>query len=642
MIRKLWIRFLLLYLAVVFLAVCVASLYSHVRLRSYFVSLLEEDLHHTARTLSVLLDPRADEAALDALCRELKERSGYRVTLIDPTGRVLGDSDRDASSMENHLYRPEVRDALGKGFGTSIRFSHTMSCPMLYGAFRAGSGSSSYFLRLSVPLQGVSAELSKIRMMILQGSLLAFLAAIPVLVLLSRRMSRRVERITAFVHAARQGDLSRRLHVGSRDELGVLEGELDEVVEEMSGRIEELTSERKRLKTLLESIQEGILLVDAQDSILFMNPYALEIMGIGDEAVVVGRRLLEVMRSDELHGLVRTAREQAHPPEPREVLLPWDPERPFLARARTVRDAARGEPGACLVLLRDISERKRLEKVRADFLSRVSHELRTPLTLIKGFVETLKEEGFQNTQEAQRYLSVIDENTDRLVRLVGDLVRLSSIELGRLPLRVQGVPLKELVHRAAQSFEVRAKEKGLELTVEIPEGLPLVMADPDRLTEILFNLLDNAIKFTPQGRIRVSAASRPADAEPQEEPGPTGLRKGAEGESKFLYVPPATRSQAGVVALEVEDTGFGIPAGELPRVTERFFQGERRGQEKEKGSGLGLAIVKHLVKVMGGRLSIRSREARGTAVEVTLPAAPEEDDRPEQDGPADEVNHALA
>jgi two-component system, OmpR family, phosphate regulon sensor histidine kinase PhoR len=301
-----------------------------------------------------------------------------------------------------------------------------------------------------------------------------------------------------------------------------------------------------------------------------------------------------------------------------------------------LRDAAQGASGACLVLLRDITERKRLEKVRAEFLSRVSHELRTPLTLIKGFVETLQDEGFQeDPQQAQRYLSVIDENTDRLVRLVGDLVRLSSIELGRLPLRVQAVPLKDLVHRAALSFEVRAREKGLELTLEIPEELPAVMADPDRLTEILFNLLDNAIKFTPRGRIRVSASARPPAAEPREAQGlPPGLAKQADGPPRFLHVPQGAGGTAGSVVLEVEDTGFGIPAGELPRVTERFFQGERKGQDREKGSGLGLAIVKHLVKVMEGRLSIRSRVDHGTTVEVILPAAPEEEGA--TDGPADD------
>ena len=623
--RKLWIRFLLLYLAVVFLAVCVASLYSHVRLRSHFVALLEEDLYRTARTLSVVLEPRGDEAALDALCRELKEPSGYRVTLIDREGAVLGDSDRDASSMENHLYRPEVRSALDRGFGSAIRFSHTLNYPMLYCAVRAGSGASSYFLRLSVPLEGVFAELSTIRSNILQGSLLAFLATAPVLFLLSRRMSRRIERVTTFVQAARKGDFRRRLYVGSRDELGVLEKELGEVAEQMNERIRELGTDRKRLLTLLEAIQDGILLVDAQERILFMNPYAREIVrGRGES--VVGRRLMEVMRSDELHGLVRLAREGAQPPEPREVFFARDPERPFLARAMYVRETAQGASGACLVLLRDITERKRLEKVRADFLSRVSHELRTPLTLIKGFVETLQDEGFQDAPQAQRYLKVVEENTDRLVRLVGDLVRLSSIELGRLPLRVQAVSLKELVCKAVLAFEVRAREKGLLLTLDIPDGLPAVLADPDRVTEILFNLLDNAIKFTPQGRIRVSATARPPGAEQGEEGGPpAGPAKHRDGRPQFLHVPQGAGGPAGTVVLEVEDTGFGIPAGELPRVTERFFQGERKGQDREQGSGLGLAIVKHLVKVMGGRLAIRSREGRGTAVEVILPAVLDED-----------------
>ena len=355
-----------------------------------------------------------------------------------------------------------------------------------------------------------------------------------------------------------------------------------------------------------------------------MNAYAHEIVG-GTDPSVVGRRLMEVMRSDELYGLVHSARGEEQPPEPREVIFVRNPERTFLARARNLRDASPGSSGACLVLLRDITERKRLERVRADFLSRVSHELRTPLTLIKGFVETLKDEGFQNPREADRYLSVINENTDRLVRLVGDLVRLSSIELGRVPFRVQAVPLKELVQRTAGSFEVRARDKGLELTLDIPEDLPWVMSDPDRLTEILFNLLDNAIKFTPHGKIRVSASARPPSELHGEEEARPGFGKETGDRPLFLYLPTGAETRAGTVVLSVEDSGIGIPAGDLPRVTERFFQGERKGPGEERGSGLGLAIVKHLAKVMGGRLSIQSQENQGTTVQVILPAAEDED-----------------
>ena len=624
MIRKLWLRFLLLYLAVVILAVCVASLYAHFQLRSYFVDRLEADLFRSARTLAVLLDVREAEGPFDATCRQLKERSGYRVTLIDDRGVVLGDSDRDASTMENHLYRPEVQEALENGSGSTIRYSHTMSYPMFYGAIRVPSGPSTYFLRLSLPLEGVFAQLAVIRSNILQGSLLAFLAAVPVLFFLSRRMSRRIERVTTFVQAARKGDLSRRLYIGSRDELGVLEKELDEVAEALSGQVEDLTSQRRRLKTILEAIQDGIILVDAKDRILFMNPYACEVAGRKEEPEA-GMRLMEVMRSDELYSLVRRAREEEQPPTPMEVVFVRNPQRTFIARARNLRDTAPGTSGACLVLLRDVSERKRLERIRVDFLSRVSHELRTPLTLIKGFAETLQEEGFQDSEQANRYLAVIEENTDRLVRLVGDLVRLSSIELGRHPVRVEVVPLREWLHRAVQSFEVRAREKGIALATEIPEGLPPVMADPDRLTEILFNLLDNAIKFTRDGAIRVSAEPCPG-LEPAEE-APVRGEPGNEDDDRpqFLYVPSGA-NPVDCVVLVVEDTGLGIPAEELPRITERFFQGERKTQDREKGSGLGLAIVKHLVKLMGGQLSIQSRENRGTTVKVMLPAAPDEEE----------------
>lgn len=624
MIRKLWIRYLLLYLAVVFLAICVASLYSHYRLRSHLVDILEEDLFRTARTLAAVLDLQGEEAALDDLCRKLKEESGYRVTLIDQDGSVLGDSDRDASSMENHLYRPEIQSARDKGAGSAVRYSHTLSYPMLYGAVLVPSGASSYFLRLSVPLEGVFAELSTIRLSIVQGSLLAFLLAIPVLFLLSRRMSRRIERVTTFVQAARKGDLSRRLYIGSRDELGVLEKELDEVAEALSDQVAELTSERRRLKTILEAIQDGIILVDAQDRILFINPYAREIIGRKEEPEA-GMRLMEVMRSDELYSLVRRAREEEQPTTPAEVIFVRNPERTYLARASNLRDAAPGTSGACLLLLRDISERKRLERIRADFLSRVSHELRTPLTLIKGFAETLQEEGFQDPEAANRYLSVIGENTDRLARLVGDLVRLSSIELGRHPIRLEAVPLQERVQQAVQSFEVRAREKGIALAAEIPEGLPPVMADPDRLTEILFNLLDNAIKFTRDGAIRVSAEQCPGLEPAEEAPVRGELENEDDDRPQFLYVPSGA-NPAGCVVLVVEDTGLGIPAEELPRITERFFQGERKTQDREKGSGLGLAIVKHLVKLMGGQLSIQSREDQGTTVKVILPATPDEEE----------------
>jgi signal transduction histidine kinase len=205
-------------------------------------------------------------------------------------------------------------------------------------------------------------------------------------------------------------------------------------------------------------------------------------------------------------------------------------------------------------------------------------------------------------------------------------VRLSSIELGRLPVRAQAVHLDELIDGAVQSFEVRAREKGLKLTREIPKDLPCVMADPDRLTEILFNLLDNSIKFSEQGEIRVRATSGMEVDQPGEPEVAAEFRTGGDDRPQFLYVPPGGGSPVESVIVRVEDTGMGIPMEELPRVTERFFQGERKSPGKERGSGLGLAIVKHLVKLMGGQLSIQSKEGHGTTAKVILPAASGEDE----------------
>ena len=625
--RRLWTRFLLFYLSVVLLSVGAVAVYTHLRLRAYLLENREEDLHRNARTLAPLLFAAGPDASLDGLCQSLRRRSGYRVTVIDPAGRVLGDSERPAASMENHLYRPEIQEALHTGSGSIIRYSHTLSYSMMYGAILAEEGPRKLVVRLALPLVAVSEELSRIRRSVIGGSLVAFLLAAPVLYLLSRRVSLRIERIRNFVRNARKGELGRRLFVGSRDELGDLERELDEAAGELNEQVDTLTAERKRLASILDAMQDGILLVDDRERILYANPFACQIVGHRVDAVV-GRRLMEVARSEELHELLEGAKGPDGLSDSQDLVLLSDPDRAFTGRAKNLPDAAGERAGARLLMLRDVSEQKRLEKIRADLISRISHELRTPLTLIKGFAETLQEEGFQDPGTSDRYLSVIVENTDRMVRLVGDLVRLTSIELGRLPMRPEPVRIEALVRRAVHAFEVRARDKGLELHCDVPEGLPAVLADPDRLTEILYNLLDNAIKYTETGEIRVSAALQQGDPGAPAKvfaPSPGG---GDEDWAQFIFLPPGQQNPARRVTVQVSDSGRGIPPRELPRVTERFYRCEGSVSDTRKGYGLGLAIVKHLVRRMGGQLSIRSRPGEGTTVRITLPEEP-----PEETGP---------
>lgn len=595
--NRLWTKFLLSYLAVLLLALGATFVSLDRYLRERLLESLEQDLGRSARMVSTMLSERAAErrleaAPLDDFCRRIREETGYRVTIISAAGDVLGDSDEVSASMENHLYRPEIQEALEKGWGSSVRYSHTVREPLMYGALRAGGGEEGLrVVRLALPVRRVGEQVSTIRTAIFVWGLAGLGLAIPFVYLFSRAQSRRIVRVRDFVRDIRHGSPARRLYVGSGDELGELEAALDEVAREIARSGEDLMVERRRRGLILQALRDGIVLLDEQDRVLFLNAAAAEIFQIDREASR-NKRLLEIARSEELYGLVRKARQGGQQETSCELDLVCAPRRAFLASAVVLSEPGSARPAGCLIILRDISEQKRIEKIRADFVAHVSHELKTPLTLIKGFVETLADEGTREPEQVARYLSVIGENTDRLVRLVDALLRLSSIEMGRIPLQRQPVDAREIVEKIVRAFQPRAREKGLELLSSVSEALPPVAADPDRLMEILMNLLDNAVNYTDRGEIRVWAE----------------FRDRTDG-----------RSSRPMVALGVSDTGAGISAKDLARVTERFYRAERGRQEEPRGSGLGLAIVKHLVRLMEGELAIESRENEGTTVTVLLP-----------------------
>lgn len=594
--NRLWSKFLLSYLAVLVLALGAASVFLDRYLRERLLQSVEQDLARSARMVSTMLSERAAErmleAALDDFCKRIRNQTGYRVTIVSVAGDVLGDSDEVSASMENHLYRPEIQEALEKGWGSTVRYSHTVREPLMYGALRASGDAEGFgIIRLALPIRRVEGQLRAIRATVLIWGLAGLGLAIPFVYLFSRAQSRRIVRLRDFVRDIRHGSPARRLYVGSGDELGELEAALDEVAREIARSGEDLMVERRRLGLILQALPDGIVLLDEQGRVLFLNAAAAGIFQIDREASR-NKRLLEIARSEELYGLLRKAREGAQQETSRELTLVCAPRRAFLASAVVLSEPGSARSAGCLIILRDISEQKRIEKIRADFVAHVSHELKTPLTLIKGFVETLVEEGTQEPEQVARYLSVIGENTDRLVRLVDSLLRLSSIEMGRIPLQRQPIDARKIVEKVVRTFHPRAREKGLELFFSVPETLPPVAADPDRLTEILVNLLDNAVKYTDRGEIRVWAEFRDQTGGSSSWPG---------------------------VVLGVSDRGVGIPAKDLPRVTERFYRVERGRQDEPQGSGLGLAIVKHLVRLMGGQLAIASRENEGTTVTVLLP-----------------------
>ncbi|MGH7407000.1 MAG: two-component system histidine kinase PnpS [Candidatus Methylomirabilales bacterium] len=588
---RLAVRLTLVLLVVTTLGMGVMGLYITRVLETHSVENLKSGLVTEARLIHDALVPYLARGAPREWVQELAEKYGAklgaRVTVIADDGTVLGDSERDLEGvrgMENHAARPEVRAALAGSIGDHLRRSRTLDVEMLYVAIPLEDGTSVRgALRLALPMTEVAKAATSVRRSVAAGGLLALGLALAVGLFISRRVTRPVTEMQAVAHRMAEGNLDQTVPVTGRDEIAELGHALNRMALRLREKIQDLEGERAKVAAILDSMVEGVIALDHRGRILLMNPGARAIFGLRQEAVE-GRPFLEVIRQKELFDLVEACR--ACPPGEncrREVELAPPINRILEAHAVPVRFDSEG--GGCLLVLHDISELRRLEQVRREFVANVSHELRTPLTSIQGYLETLLDGALEEPATARRFLEVAHTHAERLGRLVGDLLQLSDLETGRVLLRPAAVPLHPVAADVLAIFENQAAQKNLAFVNRVPPDIR-VHADRDCLSQILVNLVDNAVKFTPErGQITLAAA----------------------------------REASGLVEVRITDTGIGIPSADLPRITERFYRVDKTRSRELGGTGLGLAIVKHLVRAHGGDLAIESELGKGTTVRFTLP-----------------------
>jgi two-component system phosphate regulon sensor histidine kinase PhoR len=544
-------------------------------------------LHDDARNL---LAGGADVGQLATFVRQTARPNGVRVTLIALDGRVLADSDvppAELAQMENHAGRPEVKAALATGRGRALRMSTTIDVSLLYVALPVLDGGRPLgVLRLALPLAVVTASYREIHRVLLVGGVLALGVALGIALFVAGRIARPAVVMQDVARAMAEGDFAVRAPVRSPDEIGALGRALNALSQRMHERLEDLHQEQAKVSAILDGMVEGVIAVDGHDHVVLMNERARVMF---DLAAARGERkpILEVIRNADLHHLLRDSRAAGEGVVSRgELSLPGAVERVLQVNAVPLR-LGPDEVGAVMVI-HDVTELRRLERVRTEFVANVSHELRTPLTAIHGYLETLLGGALEEPEHARRFLEIVFRHTERLGRLLNDLTDLSNIELGKVALRLAPVHLAEVVESVLAISRPRADAGGVALSADLDPGADVVLADHDRLAQILINLVDNAVKYTPaDGRVRVAAR-----------PGP-----------------------AGRVEIAVEDTGIGIPAADLPRITERFYRVDRARSRELGGTGLGLAIVKHLVIGHGGVLAIESEPGKGTVVRFTLAAA---------------------
>ena len=507
--------------------------------------------------------------------------SGARITVIAPDGRVLADSQSDAQTMENHANRPEILEAMAKGDGRSIRHSVTIQRDLLYYAVRQDvSGGPSTFLRFALPLETVDEVLSSFRRRLVLASFFILLIAGGVSLLLSRSFTGRVERLKDFSRRVAEGDFRPLPRDGSGDAVEALGISLNRTAARLDRTIQTLTEERNLSSAILGSMVEGVAVVSGSERLVFANPGFAEILGL-DVPPTSGSALVEIVRQTELLEAVRKVL-AGEPRVQSEIVTGTLRQHHF---AITVAAVRAGDTSGAVVVLHDITELRKLERVRRDFVANVSHEFRTPLTAIQGFAETLLAGAIDDSQNRTRFLEIILEHSRRLARLTEDLLMLSKMDAERLELEIRRLGVSQLIESCLETAQRRGTEKDLRISVNLPQNLPDIAGDRRRLAEVLQNLLDNAIQYTlPGGQIIVRAES-------------------AEKE----------------IILTVSDTGIGIPKADQPRIFERFYRVDVARSREAGGTGLGLAIAKHLVEVHGGRLWVDSEIGQGSQFHFSVP-----------------------
>ena len=590
--RRIALKLTLTLVGFVAVSMMLAGLYLSRGLERVAIESIEARLGTGARVLQdgarAGLRAGGEARSLQTFAERAARRTNSRVTLIAPDGRVLADSERrpaDVAEMENHAARPEVRAALNGSAGRDVRRSGTLGTPLIYVAVPVSeSGRVVGALRLAAPLEAATPAYESLRGVMLAGGAVALVVALGIGLFVAGRVTRPVVEMEDVARQMSEGNFRVRASVRSPDEIGTLGRSLNVMAGRLREKIDDLEREQAKATAILDAMVEGVIATDGHDHIFLLNEGARGIFGLG-QTRVERRPLLEVIRNVDLHGLLSESRAAADGEVvSREIKLPDPPERVLQVHAVPLRFTG-DEPGV-VIILHDITELRRLEQVRTEFVANVSHELRTPLTAIQGYLETLLDGALEEPQHARKFLEIVFRHTERLGRLTDDLTDLSNIELGRISLRIEPTDLTEVTESALAIIQPRAGSGRVTVKATLPADMPEVLADRDRLAQILINLVDNAVKYTPAGgRVWVEAQRLPS----------------------------------GMVEVAVRDTGVGVPKADLPRLTERFYRVDKARSRELGGTGLGLAIVKHLVLAHGGDLGIESELWKGTTVRFTLP-----------------------
>jgi len=523
------------------------------------------------QVIPVLEENKTDE--LDSMIKQLGRNINRRITIIGTSGEVLADSEENPRLMENHKTRPEIANALEGVTGISTRYSSTVKQEMLYVALPIEKEENiKGVLRISIYLSELNNLMKTLRIKILQIAIIIVIVSIIGSLLFSRSLSNPIRELVCASQKVAEGDFDTKIFLKKEDELKELADGFNYMTSEIKNLFSEISSQKEGINRIISSIQEGLFVLDKNDKIVLSNENFKKIVG---NNVIEEKFYWEILRESQISNLINKVRNEKKNIIERINLNG----KTFLCSVTFIESKEE-----IVLVLHDITEIHDLEKIKKDIVVNISHELKTPLTAIKGFTETLEEEG---DVKNKRFLEIIKRHTDRLDHIIHDLLVLSELEDKEEKLEPEEVNLKNLVENIVTIFADKLNKKNLKLNLHVENSLPDVFMDPFRIEQMFINLIDNAIKYSEKGEITISM-----------------------------------NLSDSYLRIEIEDQGIGIPEEHLDRIFERFYVVNKARSRQLGGTGLGLSIVKHIVLLHNGKIDIESNPDSGTKFTVTLPYNP--------------------
>jgi two-component system phosphate regulon sensor histidine kinase PhoR len=568
-------------IALVVLVMVVLGFYVVNSTRNTQINHLESQLVSEAKLVADISLPSFAEPTqpenLDTIAKSIGNEIGTRITLILANGTVLGDTDQDPATMENHADRPEVVAALASGVGQSTRYSATLHENMMYVATTVTvQGKVLGIARVALPLTAVESSVNSTVITVAGALAIATLLVIVATILLTRMITRPVRQITRAAEDIASGKLDQRIPTRTNDEIGRLARAFNEMSSSVKNSMAVVASERSRFSAILSSLTDGVVMTDAEERIVLANPAAEKLFNF-KEARVAGRPLIEAIPDHEIDNIVKNCLGTAH-----EQNTQLDSITGRFLRAIAV-PITTGETKGALVLFQDLTELRSLQTMRREFVGNISHELRTPLAAIKAIVDTLRDGAINDPEAATDFVNRLDVEVDGMTQMVSELIELSRIETGKIKLKLEPLNLNLLAEEVIARLGPQADRQQVSLSAELASGLPAVQVDKERIKQVMMNIIHNAIKFTPTGgKVVVS-----------------------------------TKLDGELVTTQVSDTGIGISREDLPHIFERFFKADK--SRSTSGTGLGLAIAKHTVQIHGGSVWVQSEQGKGSTFGFSLP-----------------------